>query len=128
MEKLVKVSRYVLASIILYSLITSLISLSVWLDMRIHSRYVVYICFLIMLIFIIKKDFKGIKAIIIGEGLMILAFTLGKFPRVAYELREAFHLPIKINNFNILIICIIIFTSLIVYFDSYNYKDKKAGL
>lgn len=128
MEKLAKVSRYVLASIILYSLITSLISLSVWLDMRIHSRYVVYICFLMMLIFIIKKDFKSIKAIIIGEGLMILAFTLGKFPRVAYELREAFHLPIKINNFNILIICIIIFTSLIVYFDSYNYKDKKAGL
>ena len=128
MEKLAKVSRYVLASIILYSLITSLISLSVWLDMRIHSRYVVYICFLMMLIFIIKKDFKSIKAIIIGEGLMILAFTLGKFPRVAYELREAFHLPIKINNFNILIICLIIFTSLIVYFDSYNYKDKKAGL
>lgn len=128
MEKLAKVSRYALASIILYSLITSLISLSVWLDMRIHSRYVVYICFLMMLIFIIKKDFKSIKAIIIGEGLMILAFTLGKFPRVAYELREAFHLPIKINNFNILIICIIIFTSLIVYFDSYNYKDKKAGL
>ena len=79
MEKLAKVSRYVLASIILYSLITSLISLSVWLDMRIHSRYVVYICFLIMLIFIIKKDFKSIKAIIIGEGLMILVFTLGKF-------------------------------------------------
>jgi len=128
MEKLAKVSRYVLASIILYSLITSLISLSVWLDMRIHSRYVVYICFLIMVIFIIKKDFKSIKAIIIGEGLMILVFTLGKFPRVAYELREAFHLPIKINNFNILIICLIIFTSLIVYFDSYNYKNKKAGL
>ncbi|MFO3716385.1 hypothetical protein [Anaerococcus cruorum] len=126
MNTLAKVSRYLLGSIILFTIATSLISLSVWLDMRIHARHIVYASFIIMLVFIIKKDFKYVKTFLIGEALMLVAFILGKFPRVSYELRDAFYLPMQIENFKIFLIIIIIVTSLIVYYDFY--KKKKSLL
>ncbi|MFO3666167.1 hypothetical protein ACCQ41_07935 [Anaerococcus sp. ENR0831] len=122
MKNLSKVSRYVLASIILFSILTSLISISVWLDMRIHARHVVYASFLLMLIFILKRDFKSTNTFIIGEIIMLIAFGLGKFPRVAYEIRDAFYLPIKIGNFKIILIVIIVLTSIITYYDFYKNK------
>lgn len=125
MKTLAKVSRYILSSIILFTLATSLISLSIWLDMRIHARHVVYASFIIMLVFIIKKDFKSIKPILFGEVIMVLAFILGKFPRVAYELRDAIYLPIKIGTFKILLLIIILITSLIVYYDFNNRKSHE---
>ena len=126
METLAKISRYLLSSIILFTLATSLISLSVCLDMRIHARHIVYASFIIMLVFIIKKDFKYVKTFLIGEVLMLGAFILGKFPRVSYELRDAFYLPMQIENFKTFLIIIIIVTSLIVYYDFY--KKKKSLL
>ena len=122
MKTLSKISRYLLSSIILFSIATSLISLSVWLDMRIHARHIVYVSFIVILIFILKRDFKNIWPIIIGEIAMILAFALGKFPRVAYELRDAFYLPIKIGNFKIILVVIIVLTSIITYYDFYKNK------
>ncbi|WP_394011372.1 hypothetical protein [Anaerococcus cruorum] len=124
METLAKISRYLLSSIILFTLATSLISLSVWLDMRIHARHIVYASFIIMLVFIIKKDFKYVKTFLIGEALMLGAFILGKLPRVSYELRDAFYLPIKIENFKIFLVILIIVTSLIIYYDFY--KNRKS--
>lgn len=123
MKYLNKVSRYLLGSIILFSILTSLISLSVWLDMRIHSRHVVYLSFIIMLIFIIK-DFISVKGLGIGGLLMLIAFALGKFPRVSYELRDAFYLPIKIDQFKIFLIIIIIITSIITIYDYYINSNK----
>ena len=123
METLAKISRYLLSSIILFTLATSLISLSVWIDMRIHARHIVYASFIIMLVFIIKKDFKYVKTFLIGEALMLGAFILGKFPRVSYELRDAFYLPMQIENFKTFLIIIIIVTSLIFYYDFYK-KNK----
>lgn len=125
MKTLSKISRYLLSSIILFSISTSLISLSVWLDMRIHARHIVYVSFIVILIFILKRDFKNIWPIIIGEVAMILAFALGKFPRVAYELRDAFYLPIKIANFKVLLIVLIILTSIIVCYDFLKNKNAK---
>ncbi|WP_296142992.1 hypothetical protein [uncultured Anaerococcus sp.] len=123
METLTKIARYLLSSIILFALATSLISLSVWLDMRIHARHIVYASFTIMLIFIISRDFKTIKPILIGEIIMVLVFIFGKFPRVSYELRDAFYLPIGIEDFKLSLIIIIIVTSLLVYYDYYK-KSK----
>ena len=122
MKSLSKASRYILASIILFSILTSLISVSVWLDMRIHARHVVYASFAIILIFILKRDFKNAKTFIIGEIMMLISFGLGKFPRVAYEIRDAFYLPIKIDNFKIILVVIIVLTSIITYYDFYKNK------
>ncbi|WP_297280719.1 hypothetical protein [uncultured Anaerococcus sp.] len=123
MSKFSKICRYILSSTILFTILTGIISLSVWLDMRVHSRYVVYASFILMLIFILAKDFKTGKTLIIGEIIMLIIFGLGKFSRVAYELREAFRLDIKIDNFKILLIVIIILTSIITYYD--YYKNNK---
>ena len=123
MRKFSKICRYILSSTILFTILTGIISLSVWLDMRVHSRYVVYASFILMLIFILAKDFKTGKTLIIGEIIMLIIFGLGKFSRVAYELREAFRLDIKIDNFKILLIVIIILTSIITYYD--YYKNNK---
>lgn len=120
MKTLTKISRYILGSIILFSIMTSLISISVWLDMRIHSRHVVYASFALMLIFILAKDFKNAKTFIIAELIMLIAFALGKFSRVAYELRDAFYLAVKIDNFKIILIAVICLTSIIVYYDFYK--------
>lgn len=118
MKTLVKIAKYLLSSIILFTIASTLISLSVWLDMRIHARHVVYASFIIMLIFfIVKKDLKSIKTLLIGETLMLLSFAIGKFPRISYELRDAFYLPIKINKFMPILIGIIVITSLIVIVD-----------
>lgn len=125
MKTLVKIAKYLLSSIILFSIASTLISLSVWLDMRIHARHVVYASFLIMLIFfIIKKDLKSMKALLIGEALMVLCFVFGKFPRISYELRDAFYLPIKINKFMPILIGIIVITSLIVIVNYLKNKNK----
>lgn len=123
MRKFSKICRYILSSTILFTILTGIISLSVWLDMRVHSRYVVYASFILMLIFILAKDFKTGKTLIIGEIIMLIIFGLGKFSRVAYELREAFRLDIKIDNFKILLIVIIVLTSIIAYND--YYKNNK---
>lgn len=123
METLAKIARYLLGSIVLFTLATSLISISIWLDMRIHARHIVYASFIFMLVLMIRGNFKSIKPILIGEVIMVLAFTLGKFPRVSYELRDAFYLPIQIENFKIVLIITIIVTSLIVYYD--YYKNNK---
>lgn len=123
MSKFSKICRYILSSTILFTILTGIISLSVWLDMRVHSRYVVYASFILMLIFILAKDFKTGKTLIIGEIIMLIIFGLGKFSRVAYELREAFRLDINIDNFKILLIVIIILTSIITYYD--YYKNNK---
>lgn len=124
MKTLVKIAKYLLSSIILFTIASTLISLSVWLDMRIHARHVVYTSFLIMLIFfIVKKDLKSIKTLLIGEALMLLSFAIGKFPRISYELRDAFYLPIKINKFMPILIGIIVITSLIVIVDYLKNKN-----
>lgn len=124
MKILSKVSKYILASIILFSITTSLISISVWLDMRIHARHIVYASFIVVLVFMIRRNFKSLKPILIGEVIMVLVFILGKFPRVSYELRDAFYLPIQIDNFKVILIITIIVTSLIVYYD--YYKNNKS--
>lgn len=124
MKTLVKIAKYLLSSIILFTIASTLISLSVWLDMRIHARHVVYVSFLIMLIFfIVKKDLKSIKTLLIGEALMLISFAIGKFPRISYELRDAFYLPIKINKFMPILIGIIVITSLIVIVDYLKNKN-----
>lgn len=115
-----KVSRYIISSIILFTLASSLISLSVWLDMRIHARHIVYVCFAIMLLFIILKDFKNPKPLLIGDLAMIIIFFLGKFNRVAYELREAFKIGLKIYDFKIVLIVVIIITSFITFYNYYK--------
>ena len=128
MKTLVKIAKYLLSSIILFTIASTLISLSVWLDMRIHARHVVYASFLIMLIFfIVKKDLKSIKTLLIGEALMLLSFAIGKFPRISYELRDAFYLPIKINKFMPILIGIIVITSLIVIVDYLKNKNTVAS-
>lgn len=124
MKTLVKIAKYLLSSIILFTIASTLISLSVWLDMRIHARHVVYASFLIMLIFfIVKKDLKSIKTLLIGEAIMLISFAIGKFPRISYELRDAFYLPIKINKFMPILIGIIVITSLIVIVDYLKNKN-----
>lgn len=115
--------KYIIFSISLFAVISSLLSTSVWLDMRVHSRYVVYASFLIMAFAFIMKIFqklKEIKFLITMDILFLIVILFGKLNRISYELRDSFAVPIGIKPFKALIIIIIAIGNILIFINEKN--------
>lgn len=118
MQKIANFLRYIIYSISLFAVISSLISLNIWLDMRVHSKYVAYGTFLIMaLVFIVNgfKKLKGIKFLITMDILFLIVILFGKLNRISYELRDSFAVPIGIKPFKALIVIIFSIGNILIF-------------
>lgn len=122
MEKVKNIFGYLTYSIIIYSLASCLISLSLWLDMRIHSRYVCYGVFIIAFLFLKLKNIRSLKFLILMDLVFLIPFFMGKFNRIAYELRDAFYIPLSINIFKIMLIIILLLGNFLMFF---NFLSKQ---
>ncbi len=122
MEKIKNIFGYLTYSIIIYSLASCLISLSLWLDMRIHSRYVCYGVFIIAFLFLKLKNIRSLKFLILMDLVFLIPFFMGKFNRIAYELRDAFYIPLSINIFKIMLIIILLLGNFLMFF---NFLSKQ---
>ncbi len=123
MQKLMDFLKYIIFSISLFAVISSLISTSIWLDMRIHASYVVYASFLIMaLAFIVKRfqKLKEIKFLITMDILFLIVILFGKFDRISYELRDSFAVPIGIKPFKALIVIIFSIGNILIFINEKN--------
>lgn len=126
MKRLSDFLKYLSYSISLFALSSSLVSLSLWLDMRLHSAYLVYISFfLVGIIFLISdlKVIKDLKVLILADLILCLVIGLGKFDRISYELRDAFKLPLKIASFKSILLLIFLLANLTGLY--YYLKSKK---
>lgn len=124
MNRLTNFLKFIIYSISLSAIISSLLSLNLWLDMRVHSKYVVYVSFIFIAItFLIKKfrKFKETKFLIAMDILFLSVIIFGKFSRISYELRDAFKIPMEIKPFKILILMILTAGNIMIF---YSDKDK----
>lgn len=103
-----KIISFFTYSIIIYSIVTTAISQNIWLDMRVHSSYICYGIFLLMLILIVFKDIKCRKFLIVLDILFLFPVFMGKLNRIAYEIRDAFYLSISAKCFKFILIAIIL--------------------
>ena len=109
------------------SVVSSLISLSVWLDMRVHSRYIYYVFIALVAIASLFMDRANEKVFLIIEFISIaLILCLGKFRRIMYELREAMRINMNIDLFKNIIIIILIVINLMVFLKFIIKKKKSA--
>lgn len=97
MKRVFNLLLAIAGAILAAAFISSLISLNIWLDMRVHSRYIYYVCLVIAIVVSLlgkvnEKTFLIIELISIA-GILLL----GKFTRAIYELREALHIDIGIG-------------------------------
>lgn len=123
MQKLMNFLKYIIFSISLFAVISSLLSTSLWLDMRVHSRYVVYASFLIMAFVFIMKRFqklREIKFLITIDILFLFVILFGKLNRISYELRDSFSVPIGIKSFKALIIIIFSIGNILIFINEKN--------
>lgn len=123
MQKLMDFLKYIIFSISLFAVISSLISTSIWLDMRVHESYVVYTSFLIMaLVFFVKRfrKLKEIKFLITMDILFLIVILFGKLNRISYELRDSFAVPIGIKPFKALIIIIFSIGNILIFINEKN--------
>lgn len=124
MNRLTNFLKFIIYSISLSAIISSLLSLNLWLDMRVHSKYVVYISFIFIAItFLIKglRKFKETKFLIAMDILFLFVIIFGKFNRISYELQDAFKIPMEIKYFKILILMILAVGNIMIF---YSDKDK----
>lgn len=113
-------------AILAAALISSLVSLSLWLDMRVHSRYIYYVCLAIAIVASLlgkvnEKTFLIIELISIA-GILLL----GKFTRTIYELREALHIDMGIELCKTIFILVLIAINLMVFLKFLIKKKKSA--
>ncbi len=122
MEKVKNIFGYLTYSIIIYSLASCLISLSLWMDMRIHSRYVCYGVFIIAFLFLKLKNIRSLKFLILMDLVFLIPLIMGKFNRIAFELRDAFYIPLSIKIFKILLIVILLLGNFLMF---YNFQSNQ---
>ena len=124
MNRLSNFLKFIIYSISLSAIISSLLSLNLWLDMRVHSKYVVYVSFIFIAItFWIKslRKFKETNFLIAMDILFLFVIIFGKFNRISYELRDTFKIPMEIKYFKILILMILAVGNVMIF---YSDKDK----
>lgn len=126
MKKVFNLLIAIAGAILAAALISSLISLSLWLDMRVHSRYIYYACLAIAIVAsllgkINEKTFLIIELISIA-GILLL----GKFMRTIYELREALHIDMGIELCKTIFILVLIAINLMVFLKFLIKKKKSA--
>ncbi|WP_304017088.1 hypothetical protein [Fenollaria timonensis] len=113
-------------AILAAAFISSLVSLSLWLDMRVHSRYIYYVCLAIAIVASLlgkvnEKTFLIIELISIA-GILLL----GKFMRAIYELREVMHIDIGIDLLKQISIIALIVINLMLFLKFLIKKKKSA--
>lgn len=124
MNRLTNFLKFIIYSISLSAIISSLLSLNLWLDMRVHSKYVVYVSFIFIAItFWIKslRKFKETNFLIAMDILFLFVIIFGKFNRISYELRDAFNISMDIKHFKILLLMILTAGNIMIF---YSDKDK----
>jgi hypothetical protein len=113
-------------AILAAAFISSLVSLNLWLDMRVHSRYIYYVCLAIAIVASLlgkvnEKTFLIIELISIA-GILLL----GKFMRAIYELREVMHIDIGIDLLKQISIIALIVINLMLFLKFLIKKKKSA--
>lgn len=125
MKRVFNLLLAIAGAILAAAFISSLISLSLWLDMRVHSRYIYYMCLAIAIVALLlgkvnEKTFLIIELISIA-GILLL----GKFARTIYELREAMHIDMGIDLLNQISIIALILINLMLFL-KFLIKKKKS--
>ncbi|WP_215492381.1 hypothetical protein [Fenollaria sporofastidiosus] len=127
MKKFFNLLLAIVVGILAASIVSSLISLSLWLDMRVHSRYIYYVFIALAVITSLFMNRANEKVFLIIEFISIaLILCLGKFRRIMYELREAMRINMNINLFQNIIIIILIVINLMVFLKFIIKKKKSA--
>ena len=126
MKRVFNLLLAIAGAILAAAFISSLVSLSLWLDMRVHSRYIYYVCLAIALVATIlgkvnEKTFLIIELISLA-GILLL----GKYMRTVYELREALHIDMGIDLFKQISIIVLIVINLMLFLKFLIKKKKSA--
>lgn len=126
MKRVFNLLLAIAGAILAAAFVSSLVSLSLWLDMRVHSRYIYYACIVIALVATIlgkvnEKTFLIIELISIA-GILIL----GKYMRTVYDLREALHIDMGIDLFKQISIIALIVINLMLFLKFLIKKKKSA--
>lgn len=126
MKRVFNLLLAIAGAILAAAFISSLVSLSLWLDMRVHSRYIYYACLAIALVATIlgkvnEKTFLIIELISLA-GILLL----GKYMRIVYELREALHIDMGIDLFKQISIIVLIVINLMLFLKFLIKKKKSA--
>lgn len=109
LSKILQNYIYFIIGIILGLFISALISLNIWLDMRIHSYQIILASTVFsIVIFNILKKLDEFKIFLIFEIIfLIFGFTFDKFNRYVYDFKEFCPLDIDIYTSKIILIFII---------------------
>ena len=127
MKKFFNLLLAIVVGILAASIVSSLISLSLWLDMRVHSRHIYYTFIALAAIASLFMDRANEKVFFIIEFISIaLILFFGKFMRTMYELRDAMHIDMNIELFKNIIIIIFIVINLMVFLKFLIKKKKSA--
>ncbi len=127
MKKFFNLLLAIVVGILAASIVSSLISLSLWLDMRVHSRHIYYAFIALAAIASLFIDRANEKVFLIIEFISIaLILFFGKFMRTMYELRDAMHIDMNIELFKNIIIIFLIVINLMVFLKFLIKKKKSA--
>lgn len=126
MKRVFNLLLAIAGAILAAAFISSLVSLNIWLDMRVHSRYIYYVCLAIAILASLlgkvnEKTFLIIELISIA-GILLL----DKFMRAIYELREALHIDMGIDLFKQISIIVLIVINLMLFLKFLIKKKKSA--
>ncbi len=126
MKRVFNLLLAIAGAILAAAFISSLVSLNLWLDMRVHSRYIYYVCLAIAIVASLlgkvnEKTFLIIELISIA-GILLL----GKFMRAIYELREVMHIDIGIDLLKQISIIALIVINLMLFLKFLIKKKKSA--
>lgn len=126
MKRVFNLLLAIAGAILTAAFISSLVSLNLWLDMRVHSRYIYYVCLAIAIVALLlgkvnEKTFLIIELISLA-GILLL----GKFVRTIYELREALHIDMGIDLFKQISIIVLIVINLMLFLKFLIKKKKSA--
>ena len=126
MKRVFNLLLAIAGAILAAAFISSLVSLNLWLDMRVHSRYIYYVCLAIAIVALLLGKVNE-KTFLIIELISIAGiFLLGKFARTIYELREALHIDIGIDLLKRISIIALIVINLILFLKFLIKKKKSA--
>ena len=127
MKKFFNLLLAIVVGILAASIVSSLISLSLWLDMRVHSRHIYYAFVVLAAITSLFMNRANEKVFLIIEFISIaIILCLGKFRRIMYELREAMRINMNIDLFKNIIIIILIVINLMLFLKFIIKKKKSA--
>lgn len=126
MKRVFNLLLAIAGAILAAAFISSLVSLNLWLDMRVHSRYIYYVCLAIAIVALLLGKVNE-KTFLIIELISIAGiFLLGKFARTIYELREALHIDIGIDLLKRISIIALIVINLMLFLKFLIKKKKSA--